>query len=399
MIDSTKLKVYLPSIFVFLLYHVSFISFPYWNGYYNFKYTVIFIVACYLCLRFKIFLNKKFSKINLILLSYIFVVLLSSYINKDYITNRDTFLAAIVFSAVIVESFFLFEYFSINNKTDKLISILYYLTLFYVIVTDLLLIIKPDLYIEKGKYYLIGNKFTVSYLHLQLIALLLQKSKLSINKKNKIRRCLILYSILTFYICLTMECSTGLVGLIILILMVAYEKTIELTIKKTKVIFITLMLSSSLLMLFSNILNNKIISYFVVNVLQEDITLTGRTTIYEKVGEILQGKLLLGYGYGSSFEVMMNFMRAPNTQNGLLEVVLENGIISVLLLMMLIFAVFKFTEKSMNNFNSILIIYVYIILSCVEITFDISFLVWLALVLVCGTSKVDTSSKIKKLSS
>lgn len=393
-------KIYLPSILLILLFHISFISLPYWSGYYTFKYAVIVIIGCFLIFKLKIILNKRFFKINIILLFYVFLVLLSSYINKQYISSRDTFLAAVIFSAIILEIFFLFEYFTIKSKTNKLINILYYLTLFYVAITDMVLIIKPNLYIEKGMYYLIGNKFVVAYLHLQLIALYLQKGKLNncIVRKNKLN--IIFLCILTLFISLKIECSTGIVGLLIMILLISSRKINQKILKKPLLVIFILIVATLFLFLFSSILDNKLVSYFIVDVLQEDITLTGRMTIYQKINEVLSDHLWLGYGYGSSFEIMMNFMRAPNTQNGLLECILEQGIGATILFISLIYLVFKNTKNSKENIPSVIMIYIYILLSSVEITLGISFLTWIAIVLVTGKynkEKLEIYDKCEKI--
>ena len=238
-------------------------------------------------------------------------------------------------------------------------------------------------------YYLIGNKFSVSYLHLQLIVLFAQKIQFDNYVKLNKKIIFILYSLLTFFICYTVECSTGIVALFFLIIGLVFHKELENLLIKPKTIIFTLLFFTTMLFIFSSILDNAFIKYIIVDILHEDITLTGRMTIYAIIGEILKGHYILGYGMGSSFEVM-NFMHAPNTQNGLLECILEQGILSTSLLIIIIYSIFKKANKKKSNVISIYMIYIYVFLSCIEITLDKSFLIWLALVLV-------TSNDLKKI--
>lgn len=383
-----KIKFYFPSFFLILLFHASFVTFPYWEDYNKLKYLIVLVVGIFLVFNIKTFLNKKYMTINIVLLLYLAVTLFSSFINRHNVHERNVFLVAILYSLVLIEVFMLFEYFSINNRTAKLISILYYLTLFYVILTDFLLIIKPHLYIEKGMYYLIGNKFAVSYLHLQLIVLYIQKVKL-INKNTFNRSIIVmLYSLLTLIICFKVDCSTGIIGLVVLLSVVIFSGLNKTIFKKPQTILITLLVFCSILLVFPMILKTKFISHIIVDFLGEDLTLSFRMIIYDKVPKLLSKVFMFGTGLGSSFEVMTKYMHAPNTQNGMLECILEQGVIATFLLLVLIFFVFKHIEKSKGNISAISMIYVYAVLASVEITLNQSFIIWLAIAMVCSDAKI-----------
>ena len=78
-------------------------------------------------------------------------------------------------------------------------------------------------------------------------------------------------------------------------------------------------------------------------------------------------------------------MRAPNTQNGLFECILEQGVVATFLLLVLIYKVFSYNRKNTFNLPVIIMIYIYGILSSVEITLNLPFMVFLATVLVFST--------------
>ena len=85
---------------------------------------------------------------------------------------------------------------------------------------------------------------------------------------------------------------------------------------------------------------------------------------------------------GSSFEVMMKMIGAPNTQNGVLEIILQQGILSLIGLLILTWTVFKYISKKEDTNYALMMIYIYILFAAIEITLDVSFLLWLGLALV-----------------
>lgn len=377
-----KIKFYFPSILLILLFHVSFISFPYWDGYNNFKYLIVAFVGIFLVFNFRIVLNKKYLPINFVLILYLLFVMISSYINKGKISYRNIFLSSIIFAIVIIEFFLMCEYYSIKEKLKEMINILFYLFLFYMIVTDVLLLFKPTLYIEHDMYYLIGNKFSVSYFHLQYLIIYLIRCKFYNNNDINSKIMFFIYCLITFVICMKIECSTGIIGLVFFVVFYCINNVNTKLLKKPMLILFTLVFSSSFFLLFSDIVKNKYVEYFIETILNEDITLTGRMTIYKNLSKVISGHLIFGYGYGSSYEVMKNLIGAPNTQNGLYECLFQSGIIATLLMLVLIYLVFKYSQNSKNKSLPIIMIYIFAVLSSVEITLGTTFLAWLALSLV-----------------
>ena len=390
-----KVRLYVPVIFAALLFHVAFIFFPYWTGYNQFKYAVLFITGIYLLFQYKLFLHRKNTVVNITAV-YLVLVLISACINRDTIQTRDVLMAAIVYAVIVLELFFLFELFNIKGKTFKLVETFYYLALFYVLLTDLILVLMPGLYVENGQYYLIGNKFGVSYLHIELIAFYFQKIKLSGEIKRKNRIIGILYGILALFISIRVECSTGIVGIIIFTLMIIHSKYRNRIYKRPIVIVVVILAFSFILLLFSGILNNKYLSFFIGQVLHEDITLTGRMSIYANIADVFTNHLLWGYGYGSSFEIAQKILSAPNVQNGLLECVMQMGLLATICLIWLIYKIFSETKTENKNYPSVIMIFTYAALASVEITFDLSFIAWLVLVYVCRNTKSKESGGEKR---
>lgn len=381
---SMKLVIYKPIFILILFFHASFISLPYVNGYGLYKYAIIITVGLFLILHYKTFKGNQFKKINKWMYIYLIMVFLSSFMNRNLEIERKVFWVAIVFCVTVWEGFLLFEYFIIKERTKDLIDALFYLLLFYCILTDLVMIFFPTLHVEKGMYYLTGNKFRVSYLHIQLMILYLQKEKYIRNflkVKKKDFKFFLLF-LVSFCTCIYVECTTGAIGVLLVILFYYSMFWKGKTFKKPIVFLSILFFSTSILILFSGIVKLEPVRYLIEQVFHEDITLTGRLNIYKSLESVFTGHLLYGYGMGSSYEIIMKMIGAPNTQNGVLEIILEQGVIALFLLILLVWQIFKYMEKRESTNYAIIILYIYILFASIEITLDISFILWLALALV-----------------
>ena len=377
-------EIYKPVVFLILLFHASFINLPYVHGYGLYKYAMLLIVGCFLLIHYRIFKVHEYKKINKWLLLYLAMVLISSYINKNSVQERKVFLVAIIFAVTVLEIYYLFEYFIILNRTQELINALFYLLFFYCLITDLVMFLFPTLYIEKENYYLIGNKFEVSYLHLQLLIMYLQRKKCTRRRMEAGKSDLIFWIMvaISFWATINVQCTTGTIGVILLVFFYYCMAQKEKTFKKPAVFLLILLVSVSVLMLFSGIVQFEPIRYLVEDVFHRDITLTGRLIIYEQISKVFSGHLLFGYGMGSSFEIVMKMISAPNTQNGVLEIILQQGIISLILWGILVWKVFQYLYRKREINYALIMLYIYIIFASIEITLDISFLIWLALALV-----------------
>ena len=372
--ENRNKKIYFPTFFLVLIYFASFITLPYFEYYNLFKYCILLVCGIYSLFNIFVLGNYKLRKINILLIAYLISIIVSAYINKDVGTERNSFLASIVFCGSIFETVIIMERYFHDNKIDKLVNVLFNITLYVLIINDFLIFVGYNHpFVEN--YYLIGNKFTVSYTHILLLALYFYKiKKYDTTIKNIIFICL---SITTLTIDLLVKCSTGIVGLIVFYIISMFIKEKHLI--KSKLFFIFIFtLSFTFFLTFDLFLNNDFVKYIIVDILGEDITLTGRISIYQNIIEVLDGHYLFGYGYGNSFEVMMSTIGAPNSQNGLLECILTQGVISTTILITMIMYSTLCKKYKKNNFL-IAIIYMFIILSSIEITFGSLFLIVLVL--------------------
>ena len=127
---------------------------------------------------------------------------------------------------------------------------------------------------------------------------------------------------------------------------------------------------------FEKVLSNQFITYIITQLLDKDITLSLRTMIYLRIPYIMDGHWLTGYGFGSSYEVLMKY-GIVDTQNGILEWIEQVGIIGVIVLISWLSLAMKklntIYEKKilMQCAPLVALVYVFLFLGTIEITLTI----------------------------
>lgn len=378
------MKVKISTIMSILVYHIIFINLYYVHNYNLLVYVFSFALMFLLLIKVKYFVNKRYLKVNIILFLLLGVMLVSTLYNNMNIHR------GILQIIKILEIFLFWEYIHQVSQEKSTVKTFFILTLVYSILNDIIMFIRPDMFLANDSNYLLGNKFQVSYFHILLLVFYMYYIKDKEDKKSVAFK--IIFAVLAICICLYTECTTAFIGALLFLIIYIVTKNSHNKINSIFII-ILLMVSCSVLILFSNIVHLKPIEYIIVNLLHEDITLTGRTYIYDNVFSVIGNKWLLGYGYGNSYDIMFEQLHVPNTQNALLEYWLDSGILGVTILLVLIYNIFKDYNK---NINSIVIyLYVFSILGSIEITIDIIYIALLAMLNI-GKVKEINNEKYQK---
>ena len=378
------MKIKISSIVAFMVYHIALINLPYISIYNYVLYAFMGLTLIFFLLNYKVFLKKEYRTVNICLLLFLMTIMISSIYNNNNIHR------GIIYIIKVMSIVMFFEYMYYKNENKKAMKMFFYLTAFYCLINDIIIFISPDIYIYNQGYYFLGNKFHLSYIHIILLILFmyLYRNELKQNDAKKI----MLFFIVAISIAILMitECTTAFIGYLILLLLLGFN-SVKKVLKNSKILLITIFISGFILVFFSNILQNRIIEDIIVNILHEDTELTGRLYIYENIFEILSKSLLLGYGYGNSYEIMYEYIAAPNTQNGILECVFNFGIIGTFFFILFIISIvnnLKYNSEYKDKQYVILFgVYVFILLGMVEVTYDI-YLITLLSMINCGKRKL-----------
>lgn len=368
---------------LFLLYHIVFVKFPYISSYATIqRLATIFLFI--MILPYSIRCLKKMNlTIKLLLLLYIIIILISTIINRNELVMTNVLIGGIMYTITFFELFIVFSSAIEKKSIGFIIRIFLYLTFFYIIVTDFLIVINSNLF--SGQYYFIGNKFSVAYKHLELVILFLMNQKInSLKEKSSafFNINIVILIAIGLVISYLINTTTGIIAMVVLVVILLFFKDKLLY---NSIFFILVLINSSVFIVYSNmILQWKSVQYFIVDVLHKDLTMTGRMMIYDNITKLIKGHFLFGYGYNTAYEVWTNYVSyMPNAQNGLINFIFEQGLIATIIIIILIKTIIGKSNKSRNVqkiYKPIMaLLYVYAILSTIEITIDIVFIGWVVL--------------------
>lgn len=383
-------------IMIFIIYIIVFLELQFWSFSSTFKYGLIFILAALLFPSILRTIKRLDVRLKIFVYLYIFLVILSGFINRNQHTITHTFYGAIVYSLIIIEIIGTIYYVKNRYGVDFILKIITVLHIYLITINDVLVLVTPQLFFtDISTYYLLGNKFGVAYRHAELLALLTILIKKRFGVKKLFRHCmLVLYIAFSFLIFSRIQggsggSGTGIVAMIVLLIFFALPENIT---KNGVAFLISSIGATSFVFVFDVILSFGPVQYFIVNVLNKDLTLTGRVVIYEYVPKILSKHLLMGYGHGSSYETWMKFTHIyPNSQNGFIDSIVEDGFLATFILLCLAAFTVKhystYGHRNINTYPVLAVVYMYAILSCIEVTITVVFVWWILLLFFCTGEK------------
>lgn len=385
-IKFSKTSIYL-IIELFLLYHIVFVKLPYISSYATIQRLAIIILFLMIFPYSILCLKKMNLSIKLLVLLYIIMILISAIINRNELIITNTLIGGIMYAVTFFELFVVFSTTVEKRTIEFIVRAFLYLTAFYIVITDLVIIVNPNMF-SNGQYF-IGNKFDVAYKHLELIVLVLMNQKINVekrrNKRGKKNNNIIIFifliamGIIISYLINTM---TGVISIVILGIILLFFKDKLLY---NSMFFVLILVGSCLVIICADtILKWNPVQNFIVNILNRDLTLTGRMTIYASIPNLIQGHLLFGYGYNTAYEVWTSYNQfMPNAQNGLINCIFEQGLIATTIIIILIKTIISKSHKSkilQKIYKPIIaLLYVYAILATIEITIDVVFIGWVVL--------------------
>ena len=380
------MKIKISTIHAVLVYLLVFFSTTY-ISYNPIKYFLLVVVAMMIAPNIKILSRNTYRGLNVGIALFCIATLIVSYINRNGYTDRNPFLAAIVFTATLVE--FVLTMFCQREEMQNLIKVFYRMTLLVVIATDFLILFTTIHLQYGGNVFLVGTKFQVVYMHFYLISFFIADKNVrlrTVRESSLNNAILVLFFIMTMTMSIELGTATGIVGTVALLLFLwLNEKNIGFFLN-SKVFFVALMASLLFTVFVEIILSNSVVTYIITQLLGKDVTLTFRTVIYSMLPNIMKGRWLWGFGYGTGYEVLMRH-GIVDAQNGVFDWIQQIGIFGTMLLVMWLCIAMKRPKNDYKiNYSDVraltALIYVFVLLATVEITFSSDFLA--AVVLLYG---------------
>ena len=377
-IRKNKIKLYKDDIFLVVALYLSlfnFVTLPFARIIRN---VLVIVLLLYVIQNIKRLFQRENKIIELLVLSYSIWMIIDSFFYNEYIylANVNSVLNSVIKGFIVFESVFAVDIYYKKRGISRLLDILFgYVAVFFVISNSWIVITGFEKTPED--YYLIGTKFSTSYLNILFIVLIFLKNRFYKKGVNYIGiASLFLYS---FYFFLRLECSTALIALFLLGVFLLFKLQLYKLFSNRLFFVVFYVVLFLFIYLYNLVLSNVYVSHVIVNILGESLTMTGRTHIYQRLPEMMDGKWLTGFGSGRTGMILNFYTGCNDAQNGVWQIICENGFIG--------FVLYALTSLKLNS-NSIrekitcsyyLSIYfvIMLVLGFVEITLDTRLLVLL----------------------
>lgn len=294
---------------------------------------------------------------------------------------------SLLYALKVISSLFVIEYVQHNKMSRHFLSFIFKIICLYLFIADISVLRLPIADYGGRDICFLGNKFTLSYLHLFMCPLFykLYRPYERDKTQNKILYFLILawVAYISFYV----QCTTVLIApFIILLCHIVHKYIYNIVSNFLFVISSILILDIGMLIYFALLIQNDVFNQ-IIFALGEDSSLTGRTIIWNAIISILPNRPLWGFGPANSTYVVGNLLGLTNAQNGLIDAYLSIGAIGLVLYFYVLYSIYNLVRYNKENLALYYFLVCLVIFSVVEITIDERFLVYASFLLLTNYKK------------
>ena len=341
--------------------------------------------------------RKNQFKTLLALALFCVLLVISMFANRKAIYGesplRDTFRLLLY----LVELFLLMIVLAETGRAKGAVSFLFWYLLLITLVNDALMF-SGVIRFGSGRFetYLVGSKFSVSYLHMNLLTFWVIRAKWQSRKRRLPRWVVLLAAAYIVGVALRVDCMTGMIGcfaLVVLFKLVDSNRRGKLLRFTSPWLLMIVMIATVVfVILVDAIMALPPVQFIIEDVLGRDLTLTGRTNIYRAYFDSVEDRLMWGFGFGNANDASVTLFGYENVQNALLQWVLQVGIPATAGLVAVMMQVFRqIRRRKLRNLNMILplvaLIYMYIFVGTVETTFNMAFIMWFGLIFMLANER------------
>ena len=374
------MKIKISTVHAVLVYLLVFFTTTY-ISYNPIRYFLLVAVAMMILSNIRILFRNTYRELNVSIVFFCLATLVVSYINRNGYTDRNPFLAAVVFVATLIEFVITVEIFCQREEMQNLIRVFYRMTLLVVMLTDFLILFTNMHLRYGGDVFLVGTKFSVVYMHFYLVSFFFadKNIELRIIRASSLNNILLgVLLIITMTVSIKLGTATGIVGTVALLLFLWLSERSMGAFLSSKSFFASLIASLLFAVFVEIILSNSMVTYIITQLLGKDVTLTFRTVIYSMFPNIMKERWFWGFGYGTGYEVLMRY-GIVDAQNGIFDWIQQIGVFGTMLLAIWLCIAMK-QPKNLCDINHsdvrslTALAYVFVLLATVEITFSSKFL-------------------------
>lgn len=360
------------AILVWALVFLSFIQIPYLlqNSFFALFYRIsnicIFVAAIVNFYNYSILKKARHYKLFLL----IFCVIIYPFVIR--IGNERAITQSMIFSTIVKVNFAFCLYFKNKHFKEKILGLNLVLVTFAVINTITILLYPNGLYASE----VYSNNWFLGYKNDMIYYLLLAIIVNGISSIQKIGRYgysfWIIYGISFLGIFMT-ESSTSLVILLVIAMLIIFvgRDRIPKWFNLRNVVIVVMLISAGIVLYGIQ----QYFSFIIEDLLDKDMTMTGRIVIWERAIEVVKEKPIFGYGFMSleewqnTLDLFFTSTRLfSHPHNYLLYVLIEGGVVYLSILLYLYTICGKTAKNNIQNVGCRLVIFFYMILLVEGIT-------------------------------
>lgn len=330
--------------------------------------------------------NKNILNIKLILLVmlYSFIILFSAVINNN-ITMGMIYTNFVYIGFIIYINYCMKDFKNFINALNILFTLL--------IIYNLILAI-----FVKSSYMYIGyqgsqkvfvgtfeSRNGISMVMIPAIAFILIRSEYIYEK---VRNKDILLCFMVLIIIFLSKSSTGFIVGSLLVIYVLLLKKIKINININKLMSIYTIIYTQVVIFR---IQETVFRGFIENTLQKNVTLTGRTLIWDFIMKIIPNSLIFGYGRNDIIAQNAIIRDVTEAHNGLLEILLCTGIIGLFVFILILLNAFRALNKSNSKISYILsmAIFLYFCIALTESAFTYTKIgFWILIIISSNIEKI-----------
>lgn len=330
--------------------------------------------------------NKNILNIKLILLVmlYSFIILFSAVINNN-ITMGMIYTNFVYIGFIIYINYCMKDFKNFINALNILFTLL-------IIYNLILAIFSQSSYMYIGyqgsQKVFVGtfeSRNGISMVMIPAIAFILIRSEYIYEK---VRNKDILLCFMVLIIILLSKSSTGFIVGSLLVIYVLLLKKIKIKININKLMSIYTIIYTQVVIFR---IQETVFRGFIENTLQKNVTLTGRTLIWDFIMKIIPNSLIFGYGRNDIIAQNAIIRDVTEAHNGLLEILLCTGIIGLFVFILILLNVFKALNKSNSKISYILsmAIFLYFCIALTESAFTYTKIgFWILIIISSNIEKI-----------
>ena len=270
-----------------------------------------------------------------------------------------------------------------RGRIDAFISVFFWMTVVYCILS-IVFIAKVGVADGPLLYYFAGNKFSTSYYFILLACLAYVKLHRSGASGRRVILVTAALGLVALTVAHTVYCSTAVAMSALVVVFAFLPQKAQRYLARPVVIIAAMILTGLILAFLSQLLQVPLVKHIVVDVLGENLTLTGRDLIYSGLQAVISGSPVFGYGYGNAAVAM--YVGYGNAQNSIMETLVNYGAVGLLAVFYMVWACMK-ERKAPWSWGMFILLYAMIAGSVVEITYNYFFFIALMTIFVAADAK------------